>query len=525
MSDAFDPYYIWLGIPPEEQPPHHYRLLGVTLFENNREVIEAAANRQMAYMQEVSGGEAHIDEAQKILGELSRARVCLLSAEKKEAYDIELRASFDTIDEAGDSAERPAVEPSAESTAGGVPTAPTEPATPIPPQKKSADAGPLIPPQFGKTSKQSESVIGAPQLGQAATHSPKVGKQKRKKQNSSLVIVLPSVILVVLFIVATMFFVSSQNAKKEAARKAAIKKKESERRAQEEADRKAAGERKKQAEADRKAKEDADRKAKEEADRKLKEETARKAKENADRKAKEEADRKAKEDADRKAKEEAKRKEKEDADRKAKEEADRKAKDAERKEKDEAASEAKKILEDSNLQERDGTWEPIKQWTAYRDLSRQLGLLKQGKPIPMKGAKAKIDRMRAQYEANLTKEIEDLYTRYGKQEGGQPVFVFDSVAIQSRYYELLRIANSRFYGKVKRANQATKDAVFYEWASKQPQLQNFYVIPNQNLINQFEKKLDSSKRAIKFANKKLTKKLEVKNALESLGHTLRPAPQ
>ena len=43
MSDAFDPYYIWLGIPPEDQPPHHYRLLGVTLFESNREVIEAAA--------------------------------------------------------------------------------------------------------------------------------------------------------------------------------------------------------------------------------------------------------------------------------------------------------------------------------------------------------------------------------------------------------------------------------------------------------------------------------------------------
>ena len=45
MSSAFDPYYIWLGIPPEEQPPHHYRLLGVTLFEENFEVIEGAVNR------------------------------------------------------------------------------------------------------------------------------------------------------------------------------------------------------------------------------------------------------------------------------------------------------------------------------------------------------------------------------------------------------------------------------------------------------------------------------------------------
>ena len=61
------------------------------------EVIEAAANRQMAYMQEVSAGEEHIDEAQKILGELSRARICLLNDEKKAAYDAELRDSFDAL--------------------------------------------------------------------------------------------------------------------------------------------------------------------------------------------------------------------------------------------------------------------------------------------------------------------------------------------------------------------------------------------------------------------------------------------
>ena len=26
---AFDPYHKWLGIPPKQQPPDHYRLLGV----------------------------------------------------------------------------------------------------------------------------------------------------------------------------------------------------------------------------------------------------------------------------------------------------------------------------------------------------------------------------------------------------------------------------------------------------------------------------------------------------------------
>ena len=41
-----DPYYEWLGIPPKDQPPNHYRLLGLELFEENRSVIDAAANRR-----------------------------------------------------------------------------------------------------------------------------------------------------------------------------------------------------------------------------------------------------------------------------------------------------------------------------------------------------------------------------------------------------------------------------------------------------------------------------------------------
>ena len=27
MADDFNPYHVWLGIPPEEQPANHYRLL------------------------------------------------------------------------------------------------------------------------------------------------------------------------------------------------------------------------------------------------------------------------------------------------------------------------------------------------------------------------------------------------------------------------------------------------------------------------------------------------------------------
>ena len=44
--DDYDVYHLWLGIPPEEQPPNHYRLLGVPAFEQNVEVIRNAADRQ-----------------------------------------------------------------------------------------------------------------------------------------------------------------------------------------------------------------------------------------------------------------------------------------------------------------------------------------------------------------------------------------------------------------------------------------------------------------------------------------------
>ena len=39
---TFDPYHQWLGIPAAEQPPNHYRLLGVPLLESDLDVIEVA---------------------------------------------------------------------------------------------------------------------------------------------------------------------------------------------------------------------------------------------------------------------------------------------------------------------------------------------------------------------------------------------------------------------------------------------------------------------------------------------------
>ena len=48
-AEAFDPYYRWLGIPPKEQPPHHYRLLGIRALEEDRVLIETAAEQRITH--------------------------------------------------------------------------------------------------------------------------------------------------------------------------------------------------------------------------------------------------------------------------------------------------------------------------------------------------------------------------------------------------------------------------------------------------------------------------------------------
>lgn len=86
MSDDFDPYRKWLGIPVEEQPPNHYRMLGIPLFESDWDVIENAAHRQMAYVRTFQNGK-HAELSQRLLTELAAAKVCLMSPERKAEYD------------------------------------------------------------------------------------------------------------------------------------------------------------------------------------------------------------------------------------------------------------------------------------------------------------------------------------------------------------------------------------------------------------------------------------------------------
>ncbi len=75
MSKEFDPYYEWLGIPAAEQPPNHYRLLGIPLFENSAEVIANGGIRQMSFLRGIQANKLQI-QVQRLLNEVAKAKVC-----------------------------------------------------------------------------------------------------------------------------------------------------------------------------------------------------------------------------------------------------------------------------------------------------------------------------------------------------------------------------------------------------------------------------------------------------------------
>ena len=89
MGQAFDPYHKWLGIPPEEQPPNHYRLLGIRELEDDPDVVQSAADQRMAHLRTYQTGR-YADWSQRLLNEVAAAKICLLNPAKKAAYDEQL---------------------------------------------------------------------------------------------------------------------------------------------------------------------------------------------------------------------------------------------------------------------------------------------------------------------------------------------------------------------------------------------------------------------------------------------------
>jgi len=134
MSGSFDPYHKWLGISPKDQPPHHYRLLAIDLFESDPDVISSAADQRMGHVRAFQTGK-HSALSQQILNEIASARVCLLSPEKKAEYDRRLREQLG-IDR-----------PRSERTGKPISAAPQPPGLPpLPPATPPLDE--TVPPRF-----------------------------------------------------------------------------------------------------------------------------------------------------------------------------------------------------------------------------------------------------------------------------------------------------------------------------------------------------------------------------------------
>lgn len=128
---VFDPYHTWLGIPPREQPPNYYRLLGIDVFEPNGDVICHAADRQMAHLRTFQTSK-HSAESQRLLNEVAAARHCLLDSARRSAYDAELRVRM---------AERAAAAGTVGVPTPGAPAAfPSPSVTPSPPARYSTSS-------------------------------------------------------------------------------------------------------------------------------------------------------------------------------------------------------------------------------------------------------------------------------------------------------------------------------------------------------------------------------------------------
>jgi curved DNA-binding protein CbpA len=77
------------GSPPEDQPPSHYRLLGIPELESNPDVIDTAAERQTLLLRTFQTGD-QAELAERLLNEVSAARICLLDGKAKARYDKRL---------------------------------------------------------------------------------------------------------------------------------------------------------------------------------------------------------------------------------------------------------------------------------------------------------------------------------------------------------------------------------------------------------------------------------------------------
>jgi hypothetical protein len=93
VEESFNPYRKWFGIPIKEQPPHHYRLLGLEPLEEDLDAIVNALDTKMTFLKGQLSGAQHA-EADRLIEELTGVQAVLLDPEKKTAYDTQLQSQL-----------------------------------------------------------------------------------------------------------------------------------------------------------------------------------------------------------------------------------------------------------------------------------------------------------------------------------------------------------------------------------------------------------------------------------------------
>gem|GEM_PF-6031013 len=139
-DDGFNPYHKWLGIPPEEMPPHHYQLLGLAPFEPDFDVIENAADARRSYLRTVKDGE-QAEMAERLVEEIDQAATCLLSKTGKSHYDDLLGSARPDLLETPEEVHSPVPTPPP-----GVGAPPLQAPPPQPPSASQASQFPQPPP-------------------------------------------------------------------------------------------------------------------------------------------------------------------------------------------------------------------------------------------------------------------------------------------------------------------------------------------------------------------------------------------
>ena len=82
MAEGIDVYYEWLGIKLEDQPPNHYQLLGVDLFESDEHILLRAADERMVFVRTFASGQ-HSNQSQSLLNEIAAAMHCLVDDSRR----------------------------------------------------------------------------------------------------------------------------------------------------------------------------------------------------------------------------------------------------------------------------------------------------------------------------------------------------------------------------------------------------------------------------------------------------------